>query len=67
VTVAAERFELGKGAIFLVNLRDGKTAVEQVAVESAMLQDGIIEDRLKAAAKSNERLAGFLKLCETPK
>ena len=67
MTVGAERFELSKGAVFLVSLRDGKTAVEQVAVEGGQLQNGAIEDRLKAAAKSNEHLAAFIKLCETPK
>ncbi|HEX4609511.1 MAG TPA: hypothetical protein VH092_15035 [Urbifossiella sp.] len=67
VTIGAERFELDKGAVFLVNLRDGKNVVEQVAVEGAQLQGGNPEDRLKAAANSNERLAAFLKLCETPK
>lgn len=67
VTVGGERFELVNGSVFLVNLRSGRTVVEQVAVEDAQLQGGFVEDRLKAAAGSNERLAAFLKLCETPK
>jgi hypothetical protein len=67
VTVGTERFELSEGRVFLVNLRNGRTVVEQITVEDALLQGGFIEDRLKVAAGSNERLAAFLKLCETPK
>jgi hypothetical protein len=67
VTIGAERFELEKGPVFLVNVRDGKTVVEQVAVEARQLQGGVIEDRLKVVTQSNERLAAFLKVCETPK
>jgi hypothetical protein len=67
VTIGTERFELEKGGVFLVNLRGGKTVVEQVAVEVGQLQGRGIEDRLQAVSQSNERLAEFLKLCKTPK
>ena len=67
VTVGAERFELAEGSVFLVNLRNGRAVVEQIAVEDAQLQGGFIEHRLEAVAGSNERLGAFLKLCETPK
>lgn len=67
LTIGAEKFELGKGAVFLVNLQGGKTTVEQVAVERGQLNGGIIEERLEAAARTSERLAAFIKLCKTPK
>ena len=67
VTVGAERFELAKGSVFLVNLRNGTTVVEQVAVDDAQFQGGFSEEQFKIAAGSNERLGAFLKLCETPK
>lgn len=67
VTIGAEKFDLGKGSVFLVNLRNGKTTVEQVAVEGGQFKGGVVEDSLEAAAKTNERLAAFIKVCKTPK
>ena len=66
VTIGTERFELQKGPVFLVNLRDGKTVVEQLAIDFDQLQGGVIEQRLKVVAQSKRRLAAFLKFCETP-
>lgn len=68
VTIGSESFDLAQGAVFLVNLRDGKTAVEQLTVDIEQFQpNGQIMDQLKVVAQSNERLAAFIKLCETPK
>lgn len=65
VTIGAERFELERGAVFLVNLHDGRTVVEQAAVDMTGLQGGFVEERLRTAASTNDRLAAFLKACET--
>jgi hypothetical protein len=67
VSIGSRRFELAKGAVFLISLRNEGTPVEQVAIDTDLLQGDLIEDRLKVAAQSNERLAAFLKGCETPK
>jgi len=65
VTIGAERFELERGAVFLVNLHDGRTVVEQAAVDMTGLQGGFVEERLRTAARTNDHLAAFLKACET--
>jgi hypothetical protein len=67
VTIGGRQFKLENGAVFLINLRDETTPVEQVVVDTGVFECSSVsvDDGLKAAAQSNERLAAFLKECET--
>jgi hypothetical protein len=65
--IGQERFELEKGAVFLVHQQEGRTTVEQLAIDMDQLQGGDVEARLEAVAEWHERLACFLELCKTPR
>lgn len=69
VTIAGQSFKLEEGAAFLVNARDAGVSVSQVKIDLAAFNEGnwSPDDRVRRLAASNERVAAFLKQCETPK
>jgi hypothetical protein len=44
-----------------------KTAIEQAIVDMRLIEGGTIEEWLKAVAATDERVAGFLRACESPR
>ena len=67
VKINGEVFRLEDGGVFFIDLRDGRTVVEQAAVDMALLAGGFVEQQLKVLAASDERIARFLRESESPR
>ncbi len=67
VTVDGRPFDLAKGGLLLVSLRDNKTEVEQLAVDMAKLQRTSVVRDLRDLAEAEPRLAAFLKGAQAAK
>ncbi len=72
VTIAGQQFDLAKGAVFLIQLKDKRAKVEQIAVDTAKLQgdkivEGKMRERLIAVGDSEPRIKAFLKQCRGEK
>jgi hypothetical protein len=68
VDIGDDSFELERGGVFLVSLRDGKTKVEQLSIDMSNLVEGRLADKtVDLAAQSDERLANFLSHCRKAK
>jgi hypothetical protein len=61
VVIDGQNFDLAKGAVFLVTLKDQKTTVDQVAVDMAKLQGSPVEQKLQAIGETEPRITAFLK------
>jgi hypothetical protein len=59
LTLDGRQFDLAKGAVFVVSLKENKTSVEQLAVDMSKLQ-GRTQDE-QALADSEPRIAAFFK------
>jgi hypothetical protein len=66
LVIGGEQFRLENGAVILVDLRGGRMVVEQAFVDMRLFEGGSVEERLKAIAGTNTRVAGFLKASESP-
>lgn len=69
VTVAGHSYQLEDGAAFLVTTNDEAVRVSQVKIDlDAFNEDNWSpDDRVRRLAVTDERVADFLKQCETPK
>jgi hypothetical protein len=69
VTIAGQSFKLEEGAAFLVNAHAETVSATQVKIDLAVFNEGnwSPDDRVRRLAVSDERIAAFLKRCETPK
>lgn len=63
VVIDGQPFRLETGQVFLVDLRGGKTVVEQLSVTPEFLEAGADEERLK----TDGRIARFFERTEMPK
>ena len=66
VTVDGQRFDLSKGAVFLVSTQEQKTKVEQLAVDMSKLQGASgpghpFREKLQALGDAEPRIAEFFK------
>ena len=67
VTVDGQRFDISKGAVFLVSTNDKKTKVEQLAVDMSKLQGAphpqgaSMREKLQALGGAEPRIAEFFK------
>jgi hypothetical protein len=67
VRVDGQRFDLSKGAVFLVRTNDKKTTVEQLAVDMSKLQGASgpggtpMREKLQALGDAEPRIAEFFK------
>ncbi len=67
LVIGGSPFRLEDGEVVLVNLHAGRIVVEQVSVDMSQLEGAFVEDRLKALATTDTRIARFLQVCESPK
>jgi hypothetical protein len=72
VTVDGQRFDLSKGALFLVSTSDPTIKVEQIAVDLSKLQDNStldypFQEKLQALGEAQPRIAAFFKESQTRK
>ena len=59
-TIDGRQFDLAKGAVFLISARQGKTTVEQVAIDASKLRDDTTVQFL-GWAKTEPQIAAFYK------
>ena len=73
VTVDGQRFDLSKGAVFLVRTNDKKTKVEQIAADMSRLQGAWgpggtpMREKLQALGDTEPRIAEFFKDAQAAK
>jgi hypothetical protein len=69
VTVAGQQFRLEDGALLLVSASAADLSVRQVNMDLDAFNEGnwSADDRVRRLAATNEEVAAFLKLCETPR
>ena len=62
-------FQLESGAVFLVSARGPEIGITQVRADLDAFNAGnwSVDDRLRRLGETDERVAAFLKQCETPK
>jgi len=67
LTLGEQKFDLTKGAVFLISFKDKLTKVEQVAVDMTKLGGGKLTEKLDAVAAAEPKLQTFLKECRGEK
>ena len=67
LVIGSEKLRLEDGGVILVDMKDGRTVVEQASVDMRLFEGGSLEDRLKVIAATDTRVAGFLKAAESPR
>ncbi len=67
LVIDGKEFRLEDGGVVLVDLRRGGTVVEQAAIDMKLFEGAMVEEELEAIAASDERVARFLKACDSPK
>jgi hypothetical protein len=71
--IGGRAFRLEDGGVVLLDLRGGKLAVEQAAVDIGQFGSGFeqrtvtVEEMLKSIAAMDTRIARFLQACESPR
>jgi hypothetical protein len=66
ITFGSQKFKLEDGGVILVDLRGGKFRVEQAIADMSHFEGGNIDERLKSEAITDERIARFLQVCNSP-